>query len=80
VPAAADNQVVVNGHTERLGGLDDVLGDGDVRLGGGRIARGMVVHHDYAQADWHGGFARNSAVGAGNQRLRRIPVAPRKAL
>jgi hypothetical protein len=29
-----------------LGGLDDVSGDGDVRLGGGGIARGVVVHHN----------------------------------
>jgi len=34
VPAAADNQVVVDGHAERLGGLDNVSGDGDVRRGG----------------------------------------------
>src|SRR6516162_3147851 len=46
VPAAADDQVVVHGHAERRGGSDDVLGDGDVRLGGGRVARGMVVHQD----------------------------------
>jgi hypothetical protein len=32
VPAAADDQVVVHGHAERLGGPDDVLGDGNVCL------------------------------------------------
>src|SRR6516225_12190603 len=46
VPAAAEDQVVVHGHAERRGGSDDVLGDRDVRLGGGRVARGMVVHQD----------------------------------
>ena len=46
VLAAADDQAVMHGHTERLGGLDDVSGDGDVRLGRGGIARGVVVHQD----------------------------------
>ena len=35
VPAAADDQMIVHRDTERLGGLDDVSGDGDVRLGSG---------------------------------------------
>src|SRR5712691_4522754 len=29
--AATDDQMVVHGHAERMGGLDDVSGDGDVR-------------------------------------------------
>jgi hypothetical protein len=31
MPAATDDQMVVHGHAERMGGLDDVSGDGDVR-------------------------------------------------
>ena len=44
--AAADDQMVMYGHAERLGGLDDVFGHGDVRLGGGRVSRRMIVHQD----------------------------------
>lgn len=32
VAAAADDQVVVHRHPQRLAGVDDVLGDGDVGL------------------------------------------------
>jgi hypothetical protein len=46
MPATADDDVVVHGDAERLGGADDVLGDGDVGLRGGRVARGVVVHQD----------------------------------
>src|SRR5690242_2101978 len=46
VAAVADNQVVVHGHAERGGGLDNVLGYRDVGLRGGGIARGVVVHQD----------------------------------
>src|ERR1700730_4669580 len=46
VPSAADDQVIVHGHAERLGGFDDIFGDGDVRLGRSRVARGVVVHQD----------------------------------
>src|ERR1700736_3009242 len=47
VPSAADDQVIVHGHAERLGGFDDIFGDGDVRLGRSRVARGVVVHQDH---------------------------------
>ena len=46
MPAAADDDVVVHGDAERACRLDDVAGDGDVGLGRGRVARGMVVHQD----------------------------------
>ena len=44
VPAAADDQMIMNGYAERRGGFDDVLSDRDVRLRGGRVARRMIVH------------------------------------
>jgi hypothetical protein len=43
VLAPADDQVVVHGQAERGSSLDDVLGDCDVCLGGGRVARRVVV-------------------------------------
>ena len=46
MPAAADDDVVVYRDPERFGGCHDFLGDGDIRLGRGRIARGVVVHQD----------------------------------
>src|SRR5262249_44187233 len=46
VPAAADYQMVVHGHAERLRRLDDVLGDGDVGLRRAGVAGGVVVHQD----------------------------------
>jgi len=46
VAVAADDQVVVQSESERGGGSLDVLCYGDVGLGGGRVARGMVVHQD----------------------------------
>jgi hypothetical protein len=49
VSAAADDQVVVDGRAERLGGLDDVS-DGDVRRGRGRVARGWLCTKINAEA------------------------------
>jgi len=46
VAVAADNDMVVQYHAERGGGLLDILGHGDVGLGWGRIARRMIVHQD----------------------------------
>ena len=46
MPAAADDQVVVHGDAERLGGADDVAGHRDVGLRRRRIARRVVVHQD----------------------------------
>jgi hypothetical protein len=48
-PAAADDQVLVHGHAERSGGLDDVSGDGDVRIGRGGIARGLELERPLAK-------------------------------
>ena len=46
MPAPADDHVVVHGDPERLPGVDDILGDGDVGLRRCRVARRMVVHQD----------------------------------
>src|SRR3984957_17844657 len=46
MPTAADDDVVVYSDAERLRGIDDVLGDGDVSFGWGRVARRVVVHQD----------------------------------
>ena len=46
MPAAADDDVIVHGDAERLAGADDLPSDGDVGLGRGGVARGMVVHED----------------------------------
>jgi hypothetical protein len=43
VPAAADDDVIVHRDPERLGGADDVLGDGDVCLRRGRVARRLCT-------------------------------------
>lgn len=43
VAVAADDEVVVDGDIQRLGGRDNVLGHFDVARGRGRIARGMIV-------------------------------------
>ena len=39
---APDDQVVVHRHAERLGDLDDVFGDGDVRLRRGGSPEGWL--------------------------------------
>ena len=46
VALAADDDVVVDGDAERLGGIDDLLRHVDVGAGGRGIARGVVVHQD----------------------------------
>ena len=43
MPAAADDDVVVHRDAERLAGVDDVLGDGDVGLGRRRVAGRVIV-------------------------------------
>jgi hypothetical protein len=55
-----DNQAVVDGQAERLSGLDEAPGDGNLFLG--RVTRGMAVHHDILGLFGMGGFPRNSAV------------------
>src|SRR5262249_35012683 len=47
MPVAADDDVVMQGKPEQGGSLLDLLGHGDVRPGRGRVARGVIVHHDY---------------------------------
>jgi hypothetical protein len=44
---ATDDHVVVQYDAERSRGFLDVLRDGDVGLGRGRVARGVVVHQDH---------------------------------
>jgi hypothetical protein len=46
VPAAADDDVVVQRNAERSGGLNDVFGDRDIRLRRCRVAGWMVVYDD----------------------------------
>jgi len=46
VAVAADDDMVVQNHTERGRGLLDILGHRDVGLRWRRIARGMIVHQD----------------------------------
>ena len=46
VALPADNDVVVDGDTQRAGGIHDLPGHVDIRPGGRRIARGVVVHQD----------------------------------
>ena len=46
MPAAADDDVVVHRDAEWFCGVDDVLGDRDVRLRRGRVAGRVVVHQD----------------------------------
>jgi hypothetical protein len=46
VPAAADDDVIMHRDPERLGGVDDVLGDGDVGFRRRRVAGWVVVHQD----------------------------------
>lgn len=40
---APDDDVIVDGDTEGLGGVDDLLGHLDVGARGGRVAGGVVV-------------------------------------
>jgi hypothetical protein len=40
--AAADDDMIVHCDPERLGGGDDLLGDGDIGLRWGRVARRMA--------------------------------------
>jgi hypothetical protein len=46
MPAAADDDVVVDGNAERFGGVDDLLGDRDIGLGRRRVTRRVIVHQD----------------------------------
>jgi hypothetical protein len=46
VPAPTDDEVIVHRYAERSGGLDDVVGYGNVRSGRGRIARRMIMYED----------------------------------
>ena len=45
VAGSADDEVVVDGDTQRLGGGGDRLGHLDVGAAGGRVAARVVVHH-----------------------------------
>jgi hypothetical protein len=46
VAATADDQVVVDGDRQLVGGLDDLAGDLDIGARRGRVARWVVVHQD----------------------------------
>ena len=46
VPTPTDDEVIVHRYAERCGGLEDVVGYGNIGSGRGRIARGVIMHED----------------------------------
>ncbi len=46
MPCLSDNDVIMDVDAERFGDIDDLAGHGDIGLGGGWIARGVIVHED----------------------------------
>ena len=47
MPLRADDDMVMDADAQPLAGLDDLAGDLDILLAGGRIARWVVVDHPY---------------------------------